>query len=156
VEERLAPFGVTVIRVARRARDGVHGIDELDGLLPQADAVLVLVPLTDDTRSMVDDALISQMKPGAALVLASRGEVADTDAILRAVNDGRIRAGLDVVDPAPLPPDHPLWTAPNVFITPHIGGRSPGLYPRLATLIEAQIERFVRGEPLVNVVENGY
>lgn len=156
VEERLAPFGVTVTRLARTPRDGVHGIGELDGLLPLADAVLVLVPLTRETRQMVDDAFIGQMKPDAALILASRGEVTDTDALVRAVSEGRIRAGLDVVEPAPLRPDHALWTAPNVFITPHIGGRSPGLYPRLARLIEAQIARFAAGEPLVNVVENGY
>src|SRR5947209_7186330 len=119
---RLEPLGATVRGVALHAREGVHTIDELPRLLPDADAVVVLVPLTDGTRHMVDADFIAQMKPNALLVNAGRGPTMDMAAVTEAVLDGRIRAALDVTDPEPLPADHPLWHAGGALITPHVAG----------------------------------
>jgi phosphoglycerate dehydrogenase-like enzyme len=153
IERRLLPFEVTVIRVASRARpDGVHGVDELPELLPQADVVVVITPLTPATRHLVDSRFLAAMRDGALLVNVSRGGVVDTDALLFELQRGRLRAGLDVTDPEPLPSDHPLWTAPGVLISPHVGGNSSAFLPRARALTLAQIARFVAGEPVDNVV----
>ncbi len=157
VEARLAPFEVDVVRVARRARDGVHALAELPGLLPCADVVVLLVPVTDATRGLVDARFLGRMKDGAVLVNAARGPVVDTDALLAELRSGRLRAALDVTDPEPLPPGHPLWHAPNLLITPHVGGSTPLAAPRAFAVVRAQLDRYVAGEPLENVVgEAGY
>ena len=156
VEQRLRGFGAVVTGVARRSRDGVHGIDELGELLPGADVVVVLLPLTVETRGMVGAAFIEQMKPGALLVNAGRGAVADTAAITEAVLAGRIRAALDVVDPEPLPAEHPLWSAPGALVTPHVAGTSARFIDRGWALVADQLRRYLAGEPLVNVVTDGY
>src|SRR5690606_30484559 len=122
VAARLAPFEVSITRVARRPRPGVHGVDELPELLPHADVVALLVPLTDATRGMVDKDFLGRMADGALLVNAARGPVVDTAALTEELSTGRIGAALDVTDPEPLPPDHPLWRMPNVLITPHVAG----------------------------------
>lgn len=155
---RLAPFEVSLTRVARTARpaDGVHGVAELPALLPEADIVVVIVPLTDQTRGMIDAAFLAAMRDGALLVNAARGPVADTAALLAEVSTGRIGAAVDVTDPEPLPTDHPLWTLPNVLITPHVAGSVRGLLPRAYGLVGAQLRRFVAGEPLENQVVGGY
>lgn len=155
---RLAPFEVSLTRVARTARpaEGVHGVDELPALLPEADIVVVIVPLTDQTRAMIDAAFLAAMPDGALLVNAARGPVADTAALLAEVSTGRIGAAVDVTDPEPLPADHPLWTLPNVLITPHVAGSVRGLLPRAYGLVGAQLRRFVAGEPLDNQVVGGY
>ncbi len=153
---RLAPFEVSVTRVARTARKGVHGIGELPALLPQADVVVLLVPLTDQTRGMVDSAFLGAMRDGALLVNAARGPVADTAALTKELSGGRILAALDVTDPEPLPADHPLWTMPNVLITPHVAGSVRGLLPRAYRLVGDQIRRLRAGEPLANEVREGY
>jgi phosphoglycerate dehydrogenase-like enzyme len=156
LETRLAPFGVGFIRVARRARDGVHAIDELPDLIGDADVVVVLVPLTDQTRGLVDADMLARMKPGTLLINAARGPIVDTGALLDALNDRRIRAALDVTDPEPLPDGHPLWSAPGVTITPHVAGDVP-LFPRRAMeLVADQVRRHVTGEPLRNIVSDGY
>jgi phosphoglycerate dehydrogenase-like enzyme len=156
VETRLAPFGVGFTRVARRARDGVHAIGELTDLIGEADVVVVLVPLTDETNGLVDADVLARMKEGALLINAARGPVVDTGALLDALNDRRIRAALDVTDPEPLPDGHPLWSAPGVTITPHVAGDVP-LFPRRAMeLIADQVRRHVAGEPLRNIVSDGY
>lgn len=119
---RLEPFEVETAMVGRTARDGVHGWDELPALLPRYDATVLIVPLTDETRGMVDADFLAAMPGGALLVNGARGPVVDTDALLAELTSGRIRAAVDVTDPEPLPPGHPLWSAPGLLLTPHVGG----------------------------------
>jgi phosphoglycerate dehydrogenase-like enzyme len=153
VQQYLAPFGTEVIGVASRARDDLHGIDELPTLLPDADAVVLLAPLTDATRGLIGNRELAAMHDGAVLVNAARGPVVDTDALVAEVSTGRLRAVLDVTDPEPLPDDHPLWSAPGVMsITPHIAGDSPAGNARAAELAGEQLARWCAGEELHNVV----
>lgn len=159
VAARLLPFEVELTAVARRARveDGmpVHGVDELPGLLGAAEIVIVTLPGGDDTRHIVDDALLSGLPGGALLVNVGRGPLVDTDALVDHVRRGRIRAALDVTDPEPLPEGHPLWGLPGVLIAPHVGGASSAMRPRIARLVRTQIERLSRGEAPLNVVLGG-
>lgn len=158
VRARLAPFDVTFTLVARTPRpaEGVHGVDELPALLPGADIVVLLVPLTEQTRGLVDEKFLAAMPDGALLVNAARGPVVRTSALVTELASGRLRAALDVTDPEPLPADHPLWELPNVLLTPHVAGSVRGLLPRVYRLVEAQLRRLVTGEPLVNRVVDGY
>ncbi len=153
---RLEPFDVTISAVARTAREGVHAISELSSLIPQADVVVLLVPLTPETRGLVDAAFLTSLKDGALLVNAARGPVADTAALTKELSTGRVFAALDVTDPEPLPADHPLWTLPNVLITPHVAGSVRGLLGRAYQLVGDQVRRFIAREPLVNEVRDGY
>ncbi|MEV1287228.1 2-hydroxyacid dehydrogenase [Micromonospora sp. NPDC049679] len=155
---RLTPFEVELTLVARTARpaEGVHGVDDLPALLPSADIVVLIVPLTGETRGMVDRGFLAAMPDGALLVNAARGPVVDTAALVAEVSTGRLGAALDVTDPEPLPGDHPLWTLPNVLITPHVGGSVRGLLPRAYRLAGEQLRRFAAGRPLINQVVNGY
>jgi phosphoglycerate dehydrogenase-like enzyme len=155
LERRLAGFEVAIVRVASRARPGVYGVDELPALLCDADVVVVLVPLTDATRGLVDAKFLARMKDGALLVNIARGPVVDTDSLLAELASGRLRAALDVTDPEPLPDDHQLWAAPNLIITPHVGGASTAMRPRVLRLLADQLHRFADGEPLANVVVAG-
>ncbi|MET9274471.1 2-hydroxyacid dehydrogenase [Kribbella sp. NPDC003557] len=152
LERRLTGFECDVIRVARRARDGVHPIAELPALLPRADVVVLLTPATPETKRMVDAKFLASMKDGALLVNVARGIVVDTDALLAELGTRRLRAALDVTDPEPLPAGHPLWSAPNVLVNPHRGGASTAFAPRVARLVRAQLQRYASGEPLINVV----
>ncbi len=154
VQARLEPFGVRVVGVASRARDGVHGVDELPVLLGTADAVVVLAPLTDATRGLVDAAFLARMRDGALLLNAGRGAVLDTDALVAELARGRLRAVLDVTDPEPLPGDHPLWGL-ALAITPHNAGDTVAADERAIRLAAEQLGRFARGEPLENVVRAG-
>ena len=156
VESRLMPFGAKFLRVARSARESVSSVSMLDALLGQADIVVLTIPLTSETRQLMDEKRLAGMKPGALLVNASRGAIVDTDALLRALTERRIRAALDVTDPEPLPPHHPLWWAPNLLITPHVAGDSAGFMKRALKLASEQAERFTRGEALLNVVKGEY
>jgi phosphoglycerate dehydrogenase-like enzyme len=156
LRRRLEPFDVELTLVARRARPGVHAVDDLPELLPHADVVVLIVPLTDTTRGMVDADFLARMKDGALLVNAARGPVADTDALVEALRTGRISAAMDVTDPEPLPADHPLWDMSNVLLTPHVGGSVRGLLPRAYRLAGEQLRRYVAGEPLINEVVDGY
>lgn len=156
IESRLMPFEVTFGRVGRSRREGVEPVSALDALLPHADIVIVIVPLTKDTHGMFDAARLAKMKQGALLVNAARGPVVDTDALIAALQANRIMAALDVTDPEPLPVGHPLWGAPNLFITPHTAGGSPKFLERAYTLAGQQVARYLKGEPLVNVVTEGY
>jgi phosphoglycerate dehydrogenase-like enzyme len=155
-EERLKPFDVNFLRIGRRGRDGVEPAERLDDLLPQADIVVLLVPLTEETRGFFDGRRLAAMKYGALFVNAARGPVVNTDALVEALRAGRIHAAVDVTDPEPLPMGHPLWTAPNVLITPHIAGSSPGMINRVMRLIGDQCRRYLAGEPLAHVVHDGY
>jgi phosphoglycerate dehydrogenase-like enzyme len=156
IERRLEPFEVDVVRVARRARDGVHAIEELPGLLPTADVVVLVVPLTEQTRGLVDAGFLAAMKEGALLVNVARGAVVDTEALLEALDSGRVHAALDVTDPEPLPEDHALWDAPNLLISPHVGGASSAMWPRAHRLVRDQLHRYAAGEPLHNVMSGEY
>ena len=157
VERRLAGWDVTVGRVARRARDGVRAIGELPGLLPDADVVVILVPVTDETRQLVDKDFLRAMKHGALLVNAARGAIVDTDALLEQLTSGRIRAALDVTDPEPLPAGHPLWQAPGLLLTPHVAGSLYASRDRAYRVVSEQLARLAAGEPLRNVIgDRGY
>ncbi|KQR81111.1 hydroxyacid dehydrogenase [Arthrobacter sp. Leaf337] len=159
IEQRLIPFETSVTRVASRQRTDesgvIHGIAELPELLPEHDIVVVGVPLSDATRHLIDDDFLAAMPDGALLVNVARGPVADTEALVRHTASGRIRAALDVTDPEPLPQDHPLWRTPGVIITPHVGGASSAMRPRMGRLLQRQIDLMLAGEPPVNVVLGG-
>ncbi|RZU42363.1 phosphoglycerate dehydrogenase-like enzyme [Edaphobacter modestus] len=159
IESRLAPFGINAIRVARSARSTpeVFPVSELHRLLPHADIVITIVPFTPETDKLFGARELQLMKPGALLVNAARGPVVDTDAMLEALNAGKIRAALDVTDPEPLPPGHPLWSAPGCLITPHIAGSTPEFIHRAFRFGAAQVRRYLAGEPLENIVTDaGY
>ncbi|MER6459020.1 2-hydroxyacid dehydrogenase [Streptomyces sp. NPDC001288] len=157
VEDRLVPFEVA--RVARVARSGrasargpVHPLTELPRLLPEADVVILSTPLTDTTRGLVDAEFLARMKDGALLVNVARGAVVDTGALLPELESGRLTAALDVTDPEPLPAGHPLWQAPGVLISPHVGGPTSAFLPRAKRVVVDQLTRFVNREPLRNVI----
>lgn len=159
IESRLAPFGVNILRLARSARPEpeVHATRDLNRLLPEADIVVAIVPLTPETTGMIGVEQIGLMKHGALLVNAARGPVVDTDALVKALEERRISAALDVTDPEPLPEDHPLWHAPNCLITPHVGGSTPEFIHRAFRFGAEQVRRYLDGKPLENVVsEAGY
>jgi len=156
LESRLAPFGVTVHRVARTAREGVSDAGELPKLLPDADVVVILLPLTPGTERFVDEKFLASMRQGALLVNPARGRLVDTDALIWALEQRRIRAALDVTEPEPLPDGHPLWKMDGVLITPHIAGSVAGAYERAWRLVADQVRRYVTGEPLLNIVKDGY
>jgi len=155
VARRLDAFEVDVVAVASSARvedRPVHALDELPTLLPTVDAVVLLVPLSDVTRHLVNAAFLAALPDGALVVNMARGAVVDTDALLAELGSGRLRAALDVTDPEPLPAGHPLWDAPNLVITPHVGGRTDATRPRFARLVRSQIERLAAGQDPLNVV----
>jgi phosphoglycerate dehydrogenase-like enzyme len=142
--------------MASRERDDergkIHGIDALYEQLPLHDIVVVSVPLSHQTRHLVDRKFLAAMPDGALLVNVARGPVADTDALLAETSSGRLRAALDVTDPEPLPAGHPLWTTAGVLITPHVGGASSAMFPRMVRLVRQQISLLLAGEEPVNVV----
>jgi phosphoglycerate dehydrogenase-like enzyme len=157
IERRLAGFEVaSVTRVARRPRSEpvlVHPIDNLPQLLPDVDVVFLVAPHTPDTEGMIGGRELAALPDGALLVNIARGKLVDTNALLAETSTGRIRAALDVTDPEPLPPDHPLWRTPGVLISPHVGGASTAFFPRADRLIAAQLARFAAGQKLENIIE---
>jgi phosphoglycerate dehydrogenase-like enzyme len=152
VAAAVTALGAAVTVVARTARDGVRTLDEVDGLLPESDAVVVALPYTDRTHRLVDADFLARLPDGACVVNVARGAIVDTDALLAELDRGRLRAFLDVTDPEPLPDGHPLWSAPNVLITPHVGGGTQGWERRSAHLVHDQVASYLAGEPLRNVV----
>ncbi|WP_081438139.1 2-hydroxyacid dehydrogenase [Pseudofrankia asymbiotica] len=156
---RLRPFEVDIIRVAATRRtdpDGVvSAVDELPDLLPGADIVVLAVPLNAGTAGLVDREFLAAMKPGALLVNVARGKVVVTDDLVEAVRAGRVRAALDVVDPEPLPPEHALWSLGGVLLSPHVGGHSAAMRPRVVALVRDQIDALAAGAPPRNVVIPG-
>ncbi|GHF07722.1 dehydrogenase [Amycolatopsis deserti] len=152
IERYLEAGEADVVRVASTAREGVHGIDELPELLPGASIVVLILPDTPATRGLISAPELAALEDGALVVNVGRGTAIDTAALTKEVADGRLRAALDVVDPEPLPADHPLWQLPGAIITPHVAGGSDSFHPRAKRLVEQQLARFARGEPLVNVV----
>ena len=126
VADRLRPFGVEIVGVARTARDGVLGLADLDDVLPTAEILVNLLPLTSETIGLLDARRLAILPDRALVVNAGRGRTIVTAALVDELGRGRLRAALDVTDPEPLPAGHPLWTLPNVLITPHIAGRLAG------------------------------
>jgi phosphoglycerate dehydrogenase-like enzyme len=159
IEARLLPFETEVTRMASREREDaggrIFGIDSLYEQLPLHEIVVVSVPLSEQTRQLVDAKFLAAMPDGALLVNVARGPVADTNALLAETSSGRLRAALDVTDPEPLPADHPLWTTPGVLITPHVGGASSAMFPRMVRLVKQQIGLMLAGKEPVNVVLGG-
>ena len=160
IESLLAPFRVEITRVARTARtegDGksVRSIADLNQLLPDAEIVVLILPHTPESHGLIGPEQFDAMSQGTLLVNAARGPIVQTDALVEALNSGRIRAALDVTDPEPLPADHPLWKCPNLFLTPHVAGSTPQFSPRAIQIAAGQVRRILAGEPLLNIVQSG-
>lgn len=153
--DRLRPFEVDLALVGRTARAGVHGIEELPQLLAAAEIVVLTVPASAETLGLIDATALACLPDGALVVNVARGSVIDNEALLIELQQGRLRAGLDVTDPEPLPSDHPLWHAPNTIITAHQGGNSTATYPRVAALLRRQLQHLLAGEAPENVVGPG-
>jgi phosphoglycerate dehydrogenase-like enzyme len=156
IADALAVFGARITFVARTARDAIRGIDDLMTLLPDADILAIALPLTDETSGLIDAAALAALPDGAIVANVARGPIVDTEALTAQTTSGRLRAFLDVTDPEPLPADHRLWQAPNVVITPHVGGGTHGWERRGYRLVREQIERYVAGEALHNIVGATY
>jgi phosphoglycerate dehydrogenase-like enzyme len=154
LDARLRACEAETVRVARRPRpdEQVLAVSELDRLLPSADIVVLITPLSADTRGLLDARRLALLPDGALVVNVGRGPVLDTDAILAETGSGRLRAALDVTDPEPLPAGHPLWHSPGTIITPHVAGGAAAFYPMAEDFLVGQVRRFAAGEPLRNVV----
>lgn len=155
VERRLEPFSPAITRIARRPRSGVLALDALGDVLPRADVLVVLLPLTSATRGLVDGGVLALLPDGALLINAARGQIVDGDALQDELRAGRLRAFLDVTEPEPLPPGHFFYSDPGAFLTPHIAGWTEGLGVQYE-LVAGQLKRYADAEPLINVVEDGY
>lgn len=159
VAKRARAFGMRIL-ASRRHPQPTDGVDMMVGehgwrdLLPQADYVVLATPLTATTRGMFDADAFRRMKSSAYLINIARGQIVDTDALLDALHSRRIAgAALDALPVEPLPPDHPLWKAPNVWITPHISYSSPRTRERVIDLFFENLRRYLQGEPLLNAVD---
>lgn len=155
IERMIAPFHVHMLRIARNARTEpeVYAVTELDNMLPGAEVVVLILPSTSETKGLIGSRQFALMQQGVLLVNAARGPIVQTDALVEALNSGRIRAAIDVTDPEPLPEGHPLWSCPNLLITPHIGGSSREFAPRALRTAAEELRRYMSGEPLHNVVQ---
>lgn len=155
IERMLTPFHVDILRVARNARENpiVHPVSELDALLPGADIVILILPYTSESHHLIGRPQFARMRQGALLVNAARGAIVDTEAMIEALQADRIRAALDVTDPEPLPEGHPLWNCTNLLITPHIAASTPSFAPNALRVVSAELRRYMKGEPLHNVVQ---
>ncbi len=148
----LKPFHTEVVGFSRSGTNGSKTMIDFDSLLPTFDVVILITPLTPETKHLMNAHRLGLMKDGATLINVARGPVVDTDALVAELNSGRISAGLDVTDPEPLPQGHPLWNCPNVIIAPHVGGDSNAFVPRGRKLVVDQLGRISRGEALINIV----
>lgn len=155
IERMLEPFRVELVRVARTARTEpeVHPVSDIDSLLPQAEIVILILPDTPESHGLIGARQLELLPQGALLVNAARGRIVQTDALVEALQSGRIRAALDVTDPEPLPDGHPLWNCPNLLITPHVAGSTPQFAPRAVQTAAAELRRYIVGEPLHNMVQ---
>ncbi|MDP4721851.1 MAG: D-2-hydroxyacid dehydrogenase [Akkermansiaceae bacterium] len=160
IAKRAHGFGMRVIGTRRSDTPSPDFIEktgkpeDLLAFLPEADVVALAVPLTPETENLIDEKAFAAMKQGTYLINIARGQVVNTDAMLAALKSGKLAAAcLDVTDPEPLPKDHPLWSQPNVIITPHVASRSEVTNQRRAALLRENLRRFASGEPLLNVVD---
>jgi phosphoglycerate dehydrogenase-like enzyme len=155
VVKNLSGFEVSVTSFSKSGRDGSIKIDELDKHLPSLDIVILILPLTPESRHMFNKQRLAKMKDGALIVNVARGPIIDTDALIVELNSGRLHAALDVTDPEPLPAGHPLWSAKNLLLVPHVGGNSTAFEPRGRKLVESQLKLLAEGKPLNNIVAQG-
>ncbi len=155
VARMLAGFSVTVVPFTQSGRDNTTPISELDKHLPTLDVIILILPLTKESKHLFNAARLALMKDGALLVNVARGPIVDTDALVKELNSGRITAALDVTDPEPLPEGHPLWSAKGVLISPHVGGNTTAFEPRARRLIKSQLELLAAGKPLNNIIVAG-
>ncbi|WP_433336960.1 D-2-hydroxyacid dehydrogenase [Spirillospora sp. CA-294931] len=160
IGRRLSAAGLRVSGLGRTARDGdpdlgtVHASADLHALLPEADYVVLAAPLTDVTRGMIDGPALARMRPGARLINVGRGPLVVQDDLTAALKAGEIAgAALDVFVDEPLPPSSPLWDLPNVIVSPHMSGDVIGWRDELMALFTDNLDRFVSGRPLRNVVD---
>lgn len=161
IEARLAGFEVEITRVASSKRTEknlagdevtVHAASELQQLLKVSNVVIISLPLNSSTLGLFDAATLASMPDKSLLINVGRGPVVDTDALTAELESGRLRAALDVVDPEPLPSDHPLWRAPGLLLTPHVGGNTTAMLPRVIKLVKRQAAHMLAGEELENIV----
>ncbi len=149
----LKPYEVEITSFSRSGMNGSLMLGKLDELLPTFDFLFLIVPLNDESNNLINARRLALMKDGAILINVARGKVVDTDALVAELNTGRISAALDVTDPEPLPPGHPLWKAKNVLITPHVGGDSEAFEKRGRRFIEEQLQRIADGLEPLNIIE---
>lgn len=152
IADRLRPFGVDIVGVARTARGDVRGLADLDALLPGAEILVSILPLTQETAGLLEARRLAMLPDGALLVNAGRGRTIDSQALVAELGAGRLRAALDVHEEEPLPAGDPLWAMPNVLVSPHMSGESPATTRRAFELAGDQVRRLARGEPLINQV----
>jgi phosphoglycerate dehydrogenase-like enzyme len=155
VARMLSGFSVTVMPFTQSGRDNTTPISELDTYLPTLDVIILILPLTKDSKHLFDARRLALMKDGSLLVNVARGPIVDTDALVKELNSGRITAALDVTDPEPLPEGHPLWSAKGVLISPHVGGNTTAFEPRARRLIKSQLDLLAKGEALNNIIVAG-
>lgn len=140
--------------VSERTVEKVYTADELDVLLPQCDVVIVTLPLSDANEKLISDNEFGLIKAGTYLINVGRGSVVDTESLVRALSTGHLGgAGIDVVDPEPLPVDSPLWELDNVIVSPHVGAQSPLRIPATIELFCDNLNRYRSGDPLLNLVD---
>ena len=149
--KNLSGFDVSVTSFSKSGRDGSIKIDELDKHLPALDIVILILPLTDESRHMFNKERLAKMKDGALIINVARGPIIETDALIAELNSGRIYAALDVTDPEPLPAGHPLWKAKNLVLVPHVGGNSTAFEPRGRKLVESQLKLLAEGKALYTI-----
>jgi len=165
----LSAFSVHTIGIRRVIRElppyfgKMYTLDELDSLLPKADVVALCLPSTSKTRGLMDERRLYLMKQDAVLLNVGRGDAIVTDDLIHVLQEGHLLgAGLDVVDPEPLPMEHPLWDMENVILTPHISGVSfdhlPETYQKILAICTENLARYANGTPLKNRIdlETGY
>lgn len=148
----LEMFETKVTAFTRSGSDGSIKIAEFDACLPKLDVIILILPLTPESKNFMNAERIRKMKDGATLVNVARGAIIDTDALVAELHTGRITAGLDVTDPEPLPEGHPLWSAPNVIISPHVGGDSGAFQPRARAMVQQQLQLLSENKPLLNQI----
>ena len=155
IAKMLSGFAVEIIPFTQSGRDNTIAITDLDKHLPTLDVVILILPLTKESKHLFDAKRLSLMKDGALIVNVARGPIVETDALVKELNSGRITAALDVTDPEPLPKDHPLWRAKGVLISPHVGGNTTAFESRARRLIESQLNLLAEGKPLNNIIVAG-
>jgi len=155
IAKMLSGFSVEIVPFTQSGRDNTTAISDLDKHLPTLDVVILILPLTAESKHLFNAKRLSLMKDGALLVNVARGPIVDTVALVKELNSGRITAAVDVTDPEPLPSDHPLWRAKGVLISPHVGGNTTAFEKRARKLIESQLNLLAEGKPLNNVIVAG-
>jgi len=155
IAKMLAGFAVEIVPFTQSGRDNTISITDLDQHLPTLDIVILILPLTAESKHLFNAKRLGIMKNGSLLVNVARGPIVETDALVKELNSGRITAALDVTDPEPLPSDHPLWQAKGVLISPHVGGNTSAFEKRAKKLIESQLQLLSEGKSLNNIIVAG-